>query len=198
MSLKDKKNNQRLNDAIIEAQRLHLEYAFYERVNFRNRRVLLTEDIEEDSFTFIDAALTELETNNDDPITIVINSFGGSYYEALAIVGRIRKSNCEIITEGYGKMMSAAFLILACGHKRKVNQFAWGMFHTISMGQHHSPAHYVESEAKHLMTEVNQMCEILAKFTKKPKRFWRGLAKKPDTYMSPDKLLQLGVVDEIF
>lgn len=197
MSRRDKRNN-KLSDSLIEAQRLHLEFSFFERVNFKDRQICLSEDIETESFVFINASLTELESINNEPITIIINSYGGSYYEALAIVGRIRKSPCKIITEGYGKMMSAGFLILSAGHQRRASRYSWGMFHNLSTSQPHMPAHYIEADVRHLMVEVDQMCDMLGRFTKKPKRFWNNLTKKPDTYLSPEQLLQCGVVDELF
>ena len=62
-------------------------------------------------------------------ITIRLHSEGGSVYEALAIVGRIEKCKCQIITEGYGAIMSAATLILASGDKRRISRLAWFMVH---------------------------------------------------------------------
>jgi ATP-dependent Clp protease, protease subunit len=190
-------NSKHLNNAIIDAQRLHLEYAFCDHVDFKRRQICISNDIDDDSFAFINAAITELENNSEDPITLIINSFGGSYYDALGIIGRMQKSSCHIYTEGYGKIMSAAFIILAAGKKRYVSSYAWGMFHTLSTSHRMGPAHYFKAEAKQIDHEVKQLCKILAKFSKKSAKFWYRLSSKPDTYLTAEEMLKYGIVDEI-
>jgi ATP-dependent protease ClpP protease subunit len=87
---------------------LQLQYLFEFGVDLKNRVIQLVPEKtdEEDSFSreidshhfsFIDAALTELESRNRSAITIRIHSYGGSVKAALGIVGRITSSKCKIM-----------------------------------------------------------------------------------------------------
>jgi hypothetical protein len=75
-----------------------------------------------------------MESEDKSTVTIKINSPGGSTYDAMAIIGRIRSAKCYIVTEGYGQIMSAASLILASGRKRRINKYAFLMWHEASYG----------------------------------------------------------------
>ena len=177
-----------------EKLELHLKYLF-EGVNFKDRVITISEEIEDPLFLRIDAALTEMESHSRKAITIRINSDGGSPYCAAAIVGRMKASKCQINTEGYGRMMSAATLILAAGKVRKVSFMAWFMWHESSYGvegRHSEVKTIVEQQEK----EETSWAEWMTRFTKKDKKFWYDTAKK-DTYLSPNELLSYGVVDEI-
>ena len=97
----------------MEFEKLRLGYHFEEGVNFRDRVILIDDEITESSFALFDAALSEMERDSKRTVTIRINSPGGSVYDALAIIGRLTSSSCHIVTEGYGHVMSAATLLLA-------------------------------------------------------------------------------------
>ena len=116
----------------IDKEKLRLEYLFDQGVNFVDRVIQVNEEIGEESFSFIDSALSELERSSKKTITIRINSPGGSVYDALAIIGRLNSSNCRIVTEGYGHVMSAATLLLAAGKKRRMSKYCVFMAHQMS------------------------------------------------------------------
>ena len=131
---KRKKVNPRKTDAIsdtrasektIAQSTLNLQYAFDRDVDFKSRVIRISEEIDAGVFDKIDAAMNHLERSCRKMITIKINSEGGSVYDALAIVGRLTSSKCKIVTEGHGRVMSAATLILACGDERKMSKYCW-------------------------------------------------------------------------
>ena len=66
-----------------------------------------------------------------EPIQLIINSFGGSVYDGLAIVGAIESSSTPVHTVCYGSAMSMALYILASGHYRKMSKYATLMYHEI-------------------------------------------------------------------
>ena len=113
MSVKKTQDNERLE--------LHLKYLFDQAINFKDRVITIDSDIDGELFAWIDAALTELESHSRKAITVRIRSEGGDVYKALAIIGRLKKSKCQIVTEGYGCIMSAATMILACGDIRRIS-----------------------------------------------------------------------------
>lgn len=118
-------------------------------------------------------------------------------YEGLAIAGRIRSSKRTIITEGYGHMMSAASLILAAGHKRRMSQYSWFMHHKMGYvveGDHDSIKEFVSQAER----EDQKWAEMMAEFTSESKAFWNNIAHKKDAYFDAYQCLTYGVVDELF
>jgi ATP-dependent Clp protease protease subunit len=175
---------------------LILEYAFEYNVNFKERTILISREIDEIEFNRVENALTEMESQNRKSITIRINSPGGQVYQAMAIIGRMKRSPCQIITEGYGHVMSAATLILAAGDKRKISPYTFFMHHEGSYGVEgrHSA---IKDIVKQTDREEEKWCEWMGQFTKKPKSFWAKSGVRVDARFEADELLEFGVVDEI-
>lgn len=165
------------------------------------RVIRLEGEIGEDIiFADFDWKLTQLEQLSDKPITVRLNSEGGSFYDALSIVGRIKSCKCEVIVEGYGSVMSAATLILVAGSKRRLSSYAWFMLHEIRVsGEAHKdvPLSDQADEVKQLEREQQRWCHILGELTKQPSDWWRRSIKKQDLYLSPQECLDLGIIDEI-
>ena len=185
----------KLNSDRIGALTLHLEYSFDKGCNFRDRTIVISQDIE-DLFEFVDAALTEMEAMSHKIITIKLNSYGGFIHEALAVVGRIKTSPCVINVEVYGKCMSAAMLIFASGNKRSVSRFAWGMHHISSYslnGTHTQNRNEVRQNDR----EHKGWCYWMSKFSNRDEKYWSRTGSKVDKYYSPEELIEIGVADEI-
>ena len=175
---------------------LHLEYLFDRGVNFRDRIITLRGDIDEPMFDIVDSALSEMEHDGKSTVTIRLYSEGGSVYEALAIVGRMRKSKCHIVTEGYGAIMSAATLILACGDKRIMSEFCQFMHHECSyeVGGRHTN---VKATVDQFEKEERLWAKWMARFSEKSEDFWYDFAQHTDKYFTAEECLELGVADEI-
>lgn len=183
-------------DKSFDAEKLRLEYSFDHGVNFRDRVIQITGPIGDAIFDHIDAALSELERQNKKSITIRINSPGGSVYDALAIVGRLTASPCRIITEGYGHVMSAAVLVLACGDKRRMSKFSWFM--------HHKSSYMVGGSHDDVVEEVQQMereerfwARWMQEFSSQDAKFWLSSVRKKNFYATAEECLKLGVIDEL-
>jgi ATP-dependent protease ClpP protease subunit len=184
----DEKDTERLG--------LHLMHVFEKNVNFKERVILINGEIEEQVFSLLDAALTEMESHNRQAVTIRISSDGGGVYDALAIVGRLKRSKCKIVTEGYGCIMSAATLILACGDERLISKYACFM--------HHEASYALEGRHSQIVAEVQQRqkeeelwAQWMAEFSKKSKKFYLEEAKFTDKYWNPQEILDFGIVDKI-
>ena len=191
-------NQARLSDSKLSGISLHLEYLFEYGVNFKDRIITLSDSIEPPMFDFVDAALSEMESMNGKAVTIRIKSEGGDVYDAMAIVGRMKRSKCKIITEGYGAIMSAATLILAAGNKRRISQYAVFMHH--EAWYHLATARHSEQQAtvKQMETEEKLWSKWMATFSGKTEKFWYEKGKHMDAYFTPEQLLKFGVVEEVF
>ncbi len=184
-------------DSKLTQAALILEYAFEYNVNFKERIITISKEIDAEEFNRIDNALTELESQNRKSVTIRINSPGGEVYQALAIIGRLKRSPCNIITEGYGHVMSAATLILAAGDRRKISTYAFFMHHESSYGVdgRHSE---IKAAVKQAEAEEHKWAQWMAELTSKDKKFWLTTGVTTDAYFDAEELMKLGVVDEIF
>jgi ATP-dependent protease ClpP protease subunit len=185
------------SDSKLSQAAMHLEYLFDKGVNFIERTITISGPIESPWFDTVDAAMSEFERANRKGVTIRIFSEGGSVYEALAIVGRLRKSKCHITTEGYGCIMSAATIILACGDSRKMSEFATFMHHEaayeLPYDRHSNHSSYVKQAER----EEQLWCKWMARFSKKPPEFWGEFGKHVDSFFFADECLEHGVIDEV-
>jgi ATP-dependent Clp protease protease subunit len=185
-------------DVALQLYEIESEIALKHGIDLQSRNIQLIGDISEDMFALLDVALNLLEAKNKQGITIKINSMGGSVYDALAIVSRIRSSKCYITTEAYGACMSAATMILAAGKKRKMSESAVVM--------HHESAYDVEgthSQVKHLSAQIEReelmWCKMMEKFTGTSSEVWASKGKLgEDWYLSAEECKDLGIIDEIF
>ncbi len=174
------------------------DVAFKHGVNVTARTIQLVGDICEESFTSLDTALTILEQESKAAVTIKINSLGGSVYDAMGIIGRMKASKCKIITEGYGSVMSAAILIMAAGDKRRMSKYATAMWHECSYSSEGT-----HTQNKHFQTQMEREekmgAEMMDRFTGTPAKFWLTEGKLgKDLYLSAEECETLGVVDEVF
>lgn len=167
-------------------------------LNLKARTIQIVGTVDEKMFCAVDNNLSQLEAKSKKPVTFKINSGGGSVYDALAIVGRMQKSPCTIVTEVYGQAMSAATIILAAGDKRRMSKVAFVMHHEGSYvigGTHTQNKHFMNQQER----ENKLWCETLAQLTGASAKFWlnRGL-NGLDLYLSAEQCLKLKIIDEVF
>lgn len=191
------KKKSKTTDKAFEVEKLRLEYLFENCIDLKYRIIRITGPIGDQTFEDFDIQLTELEKQNPrKSVTVRINSPGGSVYDALAIVGRMKASSCRIITEGFGHIMSAATMVLAAGDKRKISKFAHFMHHKSSYmlgGDHDS----IVEEVAQMEKEEKLWSMWMSEMSNKSERFWYNSAKKKNFYMNAQEALEIGVVDEI-
>lgn len=181
----------------VDKESLRLEYCFEKGINFQDRIIQITGEIEDQSsFDYLDAALNEMERGTKKAITIRINSPGGSVYEALAMIGRIESSKCQIITECYGHAMSAAGLILAAGDKRRMCKRSWFMYHEMqyAISGSHSEIKDAFLQAER---EMQAWATAMSEFSNMDLTFWQEAAHKHDYHLTATECLDMGVIDEI-
>lgn len=165
-----------------------------------NSIFFLTGDIDNDS---IDQAIKWLTyenlLNKTDSVTLYINSFGGSLYDALALVDVMRSSKRPVSTVGVGAVMSAAFLIFAAGAKgeRYIGRNAGIMCHQYSdtfEGKHHDlKASIKEGENCNV-----KMFNILKEATGLPIGKIRSkMLRETDVFLTAEELVELGVADYV-
>lgn len=168
--------------------------------NVDARCITISGAIAHPRFSQVDLQLTELEVaSSRKPITIRISSIGGDVNEALAIVGRIRRSPCKIITEGYGLVASCATLIFAAGDEKLFSKYGWFMHHLASFN-FNSSIKFVDLKRmlKQATLEEHAWAVWMSELTNKDLTFWKKLGDDgTDIFLSPRELLDLGIIDKI-
>lgn len=176
---------------------VHYENIFDRHVNFRERVIYLNDDVDEFSLGLFLKAFDEMENQKDLPIRIEVSSYGGSVYDMLGMVDRIRSSPCTVVTRGFGKIMSAATFILAAGDERVMGKNASLMIHQSSDWLKGTLSD-LKVELKHteqLENQMNKLYEELTEGKTKAKSFEKLC--RTNCYLTAEQTLKLGLIDEI-
>lgn len=168
-------------------------------VDYESRVIRIRGEITSKKWEKFDAQLTEMERLSRKTITVRIHSEGGDTYSGLAIAGRLQKSidsNINIITEGYGCIMSAASLIFVSGKKRRISRLAQFMHHEGSQTFRGRMAE-LENEVRQNKREWEIWCGHLANCSNETHEFYAEIGRYLDYYIPVDKLLEYGLADEV-
>lgn len=187
------KKNKKLSDE------RYLNFLVEKGLDPEKRTIMLTGSIGGDDFSFehINAALSLLEhKHSKKAINIKIYSYGGSYYETLAIIDRIRLSPCYTNTICYGAAMSGAAITLLSGNCRKMTQSSTLMLHKTSYGVIDS-----HDNIKDLVDQADRenrwMAEFVANNSNQTVDYWLDRLHKKDCYFSAAEALELGLIDKV-
>ena len=132
-----------------------------------------------------------------DPIKLYINSYGGSVYDMWCLIDIIQNSKTPIYTYCTGYAMSAAFKIFLAGQKRYCYKHSTFMYHQLSHTFGGKFQDLIEDMEE--ISRQNKMIEdyVLSK-TKLTKDDVKDIKeKKIDFFISSDKAIEYGIVDEI-
>lgn len=169
-------------------------------VDIFNRRLFLG-DITEESVDKVIKGLFLMEGESvEKPVDLFINSGGGDLYECMALYDTMGVIDCPVHTYGYGKIMSAAPLLLAAGEPdhRWISASASLMFHTWS-GEVSGTKHQIKADYEQSEWQDAQWLERFVQHTDKPLAFWRNLARRNrDVYFDADDSMEWGIVDHVW
>lgn len=163
-----------------------------------NRIILLIEPINDETAAAITSQLLYLEAeNSEDPITIYINSPGGSISSGFAIYDVMNKIKCPVHTMVMGIAASMAAFILCSGSRgsRYALPNASIMIHQ-PKGAIEGQAADVEIYAKRLVDLRQELYKIMAKNTGMSYEEM-AYACERDNYLTPKKALEMGFIDKI-
>jgi ATP-dependent Clp protease protease subunit len=172
---------------------------------YQDHRIITLGDIDEENandviqfiheINYLDAEKTE---NKREPITIIVNSYGGDIYRGFGVVDAIKDSITPIHTVCYGAALSMGFIIMASGHKRSASKHSTFMYHEIlwSLNEEKLSSHKREvEEGKRIMDIYDSIILECTNLTKKQ----LDIVKKEhrDWYVSAEDALVYGIIDEI-
>lgn len=174
----------------------------------KKRDFILDGKVGEDTIRKISEAIIDInrydeeqEVKNSDyvrkPIELIINTYGGSLYDANLMIGVVETSKTPVHTYCHGKAMSAGFYIFASGHKRFATPLATFMYHDGSVGIHDT-IHGLKYNLEHYTKLRDRYDNYMLQVTNLPKHIMDEKKRiKEDWYMFADEALIYGLVDEI-
>jgi len=138
---------------------------------------------------------------DDDDIEFFISSNGGSVGDMFAVYDlmRIVKKNRDIRTYGFGKVASAAVVLLSAGTpgKRFISKNTRLMIHHCSAAEQ-GPVPNLKTVYKEAVLVEEMMIQALADNSKlSVGEIYNIFSKNTDEYFSAEEALEMGFVDEI-
>ncbi len=167
-------------------------------VELFNSRVLFVEGVicDEGVSRVIKGLLALEKEDPEAPITLVVNSPGGSVTAGLALIDIMQSISCPVHTVGMGMIASAAAVILACGDHRAVYPNAQVMIHQLLGGLGMSQQSDIEIAAEQLRSLRGRLDALLAEKGKLSVEEFHKLTER-DCWCDAERALELGIVDEI-
>lgn len=174
----------------------------------KKRQFILDGKVSEDSIRKVVEAIININLYDEEqkekdseykaqPIKLIVNTFGGSVYDANMLVGIMESSETPIYTYCYGKAMSAGFLIFSAGHKRFASNWATFMYHDMSVGIH-GTIEGMKNDFEWYVKLRDQIDEYLLEVTNLPKEMMDyKKEREKDWYMTSREAFNYGLVDEI-
>jgi len=166
------------------------------------RKIIISGEISEDSFKEFCEQMDVLEEevkglHKTKDIEIELNSAGGSALDAIAFLGRIRRSTCDVNVTVYGFCGSAAVLVLAACDLRRMTKESWVMVHEDMGSYKNIKTSDLEAQARTARLLEDQWSQLLEELTGTKKETWLYLHENGDTYLTPEECLKLGLIQEI-
>ena len=171
-------------------------YDIYSRL-LKNRIILLSGEINDDTANVIIAQLLYLDSLNNQDIELYINSPGGSITAGMAIYDTMNFIKSDVSTTCIGMAASMAAFLLSCGKKGKRYCLPNSevMIHQ-PLGGVNGQATEIDIVAKRIIKLRNKLNTILSKNTNKTlKQIEKDTDR--DYYMTSTEALDYGIIDKV-
>ena len=164
------------------------------------RTIYLNGEINDEAALSIITQLHYLEDNSQEPITLVINSPGGSISDGMAIHDTMNYIKCDVSTICVGMAASMGSFLLASGTKGK--RFALPnseiLIHQPLIGGQgiSGQATAIKIHADHIVRIREKMNTLLSQYTGQPLDVITRDTER-DNYMTAQQAKEYGLIDDI-
>lgn len=135
--------------------------------------------------------------NEDIPIIVYINSYGGSVDALNSLLDTFKSVPNKIITVGCGTAMSAGAVLLSAGDQRYITPNSRVMIHKVS-SMSWGNVDDLKNDADETVRLNDQMMQLLAKNCKKTlKQLNELLKEKRELYLPASACVKFGIVDKV-
>lgn len=166
---------------------------------FMDRILFLGTEINSDVANILVSQLLFLESDNPNkPVTIYINSPGGSVYDGMAIVDVINKIKCPVYTTCVGTAASMAAVILSAGERghRCALPHSQIMLHAPSGGTDRVTSPDFKIAAKEMEKCEKMLYSVLSENLEKDYDAIKQMCDR-DFWMTSKEAMEHGVIDTI-
>lgn len=133
------------------------------------------------------------------PITLHINSGGGSIYDGMSIYAAIKNSPTPVMTIATGMVGSAALLVYLGGRYRISYPYTTFLFHSPKWGILNSTPYEVRNFTKEYDRMYMQLIEITQKECNLPDEILNKIYKEDfQLYMNNEQALAVGICDMVY
>lgn len=163
-----------------------------------NSRVLMLEGEVTDAVcnSLVRSMLVLEHQSATEPITLIINSPGGSVTAGLALIDTMQALDCPVHTVGEGVVASMGAVILASGDHRAAYRHAQVLIHQIMGGTGFAQQSDIEIVAQHTADMRCALDELLSERSKLSARELHDLTER-DCWCTAERALELGLIDEV-
>ena len=160
----------------------------------QNRTIHIIGEINDDTASYICSEIRYLSRNSKEPLTLILNSPGGSISAGMAIYDTLNASGCEVTTVVEGM---AAFLATCAATKgrRFCQPNAEIMVHQ-PLGGVQGQASDISIAADHINSTKRKMTKIFADSVNLEESKIKALTDR-DTWLSAEDALKMGFVDHV-
>jgi ATP-dependent Clp protease protease subunit len=140
-----------------------------------------------------------LMTNNFHPITMIVNSGGGSVNAAWQICDVMDYISTPVYTTGLGQIASAALMIFMNGHpgNRVITEKTSIMSHLYSWGAVGSHNNLISVNKEFQSTYDRMLAHYVSCTGLSKKKIEKELLCEHDTWLTAEEALKLNIADEI-
>lgn len=183
---------------IEERNRYATQISVFSRL-FVERTLFLGTEINSDVANILNSQLLYLEMENPDkPITMYINSPGGSVYDGMSIYDTMNYVSCPVSTTCMGTAASMGAVLLTAGEKGKRYSLPHSqiLFHAPSGGTGRVTAPDMRIAAKEMEKCEDMLYKVLSENTGKDYEYIKKVCDR-DFWMSPEEAIEMGAIDHI-
>ena len=164
----------------------------------KDRILLLGEEVRDENANVLVAQLLFLASSDPEkPITLYINSPGGSVSAGLAIYDTMQFIPCPVHTVCFGMAASMGAFLLgagAAGERRSLPN-ARIMIHQ-PLGGAQGTARDIEIQAKEILYTKEMLCKFMAEYCDQPIEKIKEDCDR-DFFMTPGEAVDYGLIDEV-
>lgn len=164
----------------------------------QSRTIRIIGEINDDTASYICSEIRYLSKNSKEPLTLILNSPGGSISAGMAIYDTLNASGCEVTTVVEGMAASMAAFLATCAAtkgRRFCQPNAEIMVHQ-PLGGVQGQASDITIAASHINNTKKKMTKIFADSVNLEESKIKALTDR-DTWLSAEDALKMGFVDYI-
>lgn len=162
------------------------------------RSIYLFGDIDSNVAKQVCEELIALDRQSQDPIQIIVGSYGGEVYPAFSIIDTIKAMKSPVETIGLGMVMSAGLLIFMTGSTRKISSNASILSHRFWGGLIGSQAELAAGRVEHDRLH-QRIIDVYKEHTrlKTNEEVLNTLLKETDVWLTAPQAIEYGIADQI-